>query len=41
MARYHDLLRGPEAKAMAERLIDIGFKKLAMQLHPDRGGSQE
>jgi hypothetical protein len=28
-------------KALAMRLIDIGFKVLAKELHPDRGGSKD
>jgi hypothetical protein len=28
-------------KKLAERLIDIGFKVLAKELHPDKGGSRE
>jgi hypothetical protein len=41
MARRFPHGVGPEGKAMAERLIEIGFKKLAMKYHPDLGGSQE
>jgi hypothetical protein len=28
-------------RALARRLIDIGYKALAKELHPDKGGSSE
>jgi hypothetical protein len=30
-----------EQSELALRLIDIGYKALAMKLHPDKGGSQD
>ena len=43
-AREENLTRQQEREAdqkLALRLIEIGFKVLAKELHPDRGGSRE
>jgi hypothetical protein len=31
----------PDERVYGHRMIDIGYKALAMKLHPDKGGSQE
>lgn len=44
LAAQEELTRAQEREAEAKlglRLIDIGFKVLAQELHPDRGGSKE
>src|SRR5262245_52022111 len=44
LAREEELTRQQERDAEAKlglRLIDIGFKVLARELHPDKGGSRE
>jgi hypothetical protein len=44
LAREASLSRKQEADAdrkLANRLIDIGFKVLVVELHPDKGGSHE